>query len=55
MQDPINGKLLLDELTQHMTDSQKSIITKLVQGESVFSKYTITDALTELDNLFDSK
>ena len=55
MQDPIDGKQLLEELTEQMTDSQKSIITKIVQGQSIFAKYTITDALTELDDLFDSK
>ena len=55
MQDPIDGNQLLEELTEKMTDSQKSIINKIVQGESIFTKYTITNALTELDELFDSK
>ena len=55
MQDPIDGAQLFKELTQDMTDSQKSIITQIVQGQIVFSKYSISDALTELDDLFDSK
>ncbi|MHA1994362.1 MAG: hypothetical protein ACW97Z_07470 [Candidatus Hodarchaeales archaeon] len=55
MQDPIDGAKLLEELTLEMTDSQKTIITKIIQGQSIFSAYSIKDALTELDELFDSK
>ncbi len=55
MNDPIDGAKILEELTQSMTDSQKSIITQIIQGENIFSRYSISDALTELDDLFDSK
>lgn len=53
--DPIDGTRLLEELTRDMTDQQKGMINQILQGQSIFANYTIKDALTELDDLFDSK
>ena len=53
--DPIDGTRLLEELTRDMTDQQKGMINQILQGQSIFTNYTIKDALTELDDLFDSK
>jgi len=53
--DPINGTHLLDELTKNMTDQQKGMITTILQSQNVLSKFSFKDAVTELDDLFDSK
>ena len=53
--DPIDGTRLLNELTENLTDQQKGMITKIIQGKSIFANYSIKDAVTELDELFDSK
>ncbi len=53
--EPIDGARLLDELTQNMTDQQKGSITLLIQGRSTFANYSFKNAVTELDDLFDSK
>ena len=53
--EPIDGARLLDELTQNMTDQQKGSITQLIQGRSIFANYSFKEAVTELDDLFDSK
>ena len=52
---PIDGTELLNELTQNLTDQQKGMITQIIQGQNILSKYTIKDAVHELDELFDSK
>ena len=53
--DPIDGTRLLEELTKNMTDQQKGMITSILQGQSLFANYSFKDAVTELDDLFDSK
>ena len=53
--EPIDGTRLLDELTKNMTNQQKGTITQFIQGRNIFSNYSIKDAVTELDDLFDSK
>ena len=53
--DPIDGTRLLNELTKSMTDQQKGMITQIIQGQNIFSNYSFKDAVTELDDLFDSK
>ncbi len=53
--DPIDGTHLLEELTKDMTDQQKGMINSILQGRSLFANYTFKDAVTELDDLFDSK
>jgi hypothetical protein len=47
------NETLLEELKKDLTDTQKVIINKIIQGRKVFLKYTIKDAVTELDDLFD--
>ncbi|MHA1236100.1 MAG: hypothetical protein ACTSQ9_00390 [Candidatus Hodarchaeales archaeon] len=53
--EPIDGARLLDELTKNMTDQQKGSITQIIQGRSTFANYSFKNAVTELDDLFDSK
>lgn len=53
--EPIDAARLLDELTKNMTDQQKGSITQLIQGQSIFANYSFKEAVTELDDLFDSK
>jgi len=55
MIDPIDGTRLLDELTKNMTNQQKGMITTIIQGQNVLSKFSFKEAVTELDDLFDSK
>jgi hypothetical protein len=52
---PIDGTRLLEELTKDMTDQQKSMIVSILQGQSLLANYSIKEAVTELDDLFDSK
>jgi len=53
--DPIDGTRLLEELTKDMTDQQKVMIVSILQGQSLFANYSFKEAVTELDDLFDSK
>ncbi|MCK4847974.1 MAG: hypothetical protein KAT16_03005 [Candidatus Heimdallarchaeota archaeon] len=53
--DPIDGTRLLDELTKDMTNQQKGMITQIIQGQNILSNFSFKDAVTELDDLFDSK
>jgi hypothetical protein len=52
---PIDGTRLLEELTKDMTDQQKGVIVTILQGQSLFANYSFKKAVTELDDLFDSK
>jgi hypothetical protein len=38
-----------------MTDQQKGMIVSILQGQSLFANYSFKEAVTELDDLFDSK
>ncbi len=53
--DPIDGTRLLYELTKDLTDHQKGMITRIIQGQKLLANYSFKDAVTELDDLFDSK
>lgn len=53
--DPIDGTRLLDELTKNLTDQQKGTITRIIQGQNTLANFSFKDAVTELDELFDSK
>ena len=47
------SEALFEELKKDLTDTQKVIINKIVQGRKILLNYTIKDAVTELDDLFD--
>jgi hypothetical protein len=47
------NETLLEEFKNDLTDTQKVIVNKIIQGRNVFSKYTLKDAVTELEELFD--
>jgi len=53
--EPIDGTRLLDELTKNMTDQQKGSIIQIIQDQNIFANYSFKDAVTELEDLFDSK
>ena len=53
--DPIDGTSILEELTKDMTVQQKNMIVSILQGQSLFANYSFKEAVTELDDLFDSK
>ena len=50
-----DDETLFDELKKGLNETQKLIINQIVQGKKDFLKYTIKDAITELNDLFDSK
>lgn len=52
---PYDSNSLFDELKKELNDTQKLIINQIIQGKSDFLNYTFKDAVTELDDLFDSK
>ena len=49
----LSSKILYAELQKGLTDTQKIIINKIMQGRNVFLNYTFKDAVNELDDLFD--
>lgn len=52
---PYDSKNLFDELKKELNETQKLIINQIIQGRTDFLNYTFKDAVTELDDLFDSK
>ncbi|MHA2173434.1 MAG: hypothetical protein ACXABI_01270 [Candidatus Hodarchaeales archaeon] len=52
---PYDNKNLFDELKKGLNDTQKIIINQVIQGKTDFLNYTFKDAITELNDLFDSK
>ena len=53
LKEHIEDESLFEELKKDLTDTQKVIINKIMQGRKIFLNYTIKDAVTELDDLFD--
>lgn len=49
----LDAETLFEELKRGLTDTQKVIINQVLQGRNIFLNYTIKDAVSELDDLFD--